>query len=541
VIQVVPAFEDDEERKWPTLGPEICDLLEERAVFGPGSLRGKPYVIDPEVRSFIYRAYQVYPKGHPKEGRRRFQRVVLSLRKGSRKTEIGAALAFVELHPEAPVRCDGFKRKGKAWVPVGRPVTDPYIPMVAYTEEQTEELAYSALYVMVTEGPDVDLFDPGLERIMRRSGDGKAVALASSPDARDGARTTFEHMDETHRFTLPRLIEAHSTMIENLTKRPLDDPWACSTTTAYQPGENSVAEREHDYAKLVMQGKVQNSRLFFFHREASAKWDLKDYDQRRDAVAEASGEVIAEWSDIDGIAARYDEPDADRTYWERVWLNRPTQSERQAFDRPLWDSLVQPFEVKRDDLIVLGFDGARFDDATALIATHVESGWQWPLGIWERDLVATEWEVDREEVEQVLEEAFETYSVWRLYADPPEWKDELKAWAAKFGEQHVQEWWTNRRRPMSYAIKNYQTAMKTRAISHNGDRVLASHIGHAVRKYLNMWDDGQRLWIIEKERPDSPFKIDGAMAGILSWEARGDAIAAGATAKRKRSRKLVTY
>jgi stage V sporulation protein SpoVS len=33
---------------------------------------------------------------------------------------------------------------------------------------------------------------------------------------------------------------------------------------------------------------------------------------------------------------------------------------------------------------------------------------------------------------------------------------------------------------------------------------------------------------LSKDRPDSPSKIDGAMAGVLSWEARGDAIAAGA-------------
>jgi hypothetical protein len=34
---------------------------------------------------------------------------------------------------------------------------------------------------------------------------------------------------------------------------------------------------------------------------------------------------------------------------------------------------------------------------------------------------------------------------------------------------------------------------------------------------------------ISKDRPDSPRKMDLAMAGTLSWEARGDAIAAGAT------------
>jgi len=49
-----------------------------------------------------------------------------------------------------------------------------------------------------------------------------------------------------------------------------------------------------------------------------------------------------------------------------------------------------------------------------------------------------------------------------------------------------------------------------------------------VRRILKMRDeDGRPLWTIYKERPDSPLKIDAAMAAILSWEARGDALTAG--------------
>lgn len=54
-------------------------------MYGPGSLQGEPYVIDPEFRAFIYRAYELFPKGHPWEGRRRFKRVGLSVRKGLAK------------------------------------------------------------------------------------------------------------------------------------------------------------------------------------------------------------------------------------------------------------------------------------------------------------------------------------------------------------------------------------------------------------------------------------------------------------------------
>ncbi|WP_333771012.1 hypothetical protein [Streptomyces sp. IBSBF 2435] len=146
---------------WPTLGGQVCQLLETYCVHGPGDLRGRQYTLDDEKRALIYRWYEVYPQGHPRAGKRRFKRAGLSVRKGTAKTELAAAVGFAELHPEGPVRCDGFDAYGQ---PVGRPVTDPYIPMVAYTEEQTEELAYGALFVMCTEGPDADLFDAGLDR-----------------------------------------------------------------------------------------------------------------------------------------------------------------------------------------------------------------------------------------------------------------------------------------------------------------------------------------------------------------------------------------
>jgi phage terminase large subunit-like protein len=532
---VVPPFEDGEAQLWPSLGPQVCDLLEERAVYGPGDLRGQDYVVDPEVRAVINRAYQVFPQGHPQAGRRRFKRVVLSMRKGSRKTEIGAALAFVELHPEGPVRCDGFDSAG--W-PVGRPVRDPYIAMVAYTEEQTEELAYAALLVMVSEGPDADLFDPGLERITRAGGEGRAVALASSPDSRDGARTTFEHFDETHRFVLPRLVEAHSVMVENLTKRPLADPWACSTTTAYQPGEGSVAEAEHEYAKLIAEGRAANSRLFFLHREASPQHDIANPDQRRAAVIEASGPVVAAWSDINGICARYDEPDVDRSYWERVWCNRIVAQNRQAFDPARWAQLANPgFAPARRDQVTLGLDGSRYRDSTALIATHAEAGWQWPIGIWERPADDGEWEVPADEVDDAVDQAFAWYTVLRFYGDPAQgWDAALARWAGKHGPRRVTAWYTDSRnlRKTATMLRAYRSAMTAGELTHSGDERYARHVANARRRDLQLVDeDGQPLWTVSKERRDSPFKIDCAMAGGLSWQARLDALAAGELRRRR--------
>lgn len=521
-VLVVPGID---ERPWPTLGRQVCDFIETHLVFGPGDLRGEPARLDPEKRALVYRMYEVFPPGHAQEGRRRFKRVALSLRKGSAKTEFAAWLAACELHPDGPVRCDGFDTHGE---PVGVGVTDPYIPMVAYTEEQSEDLAYGALRVILAYSPLADDFDIGLERILRAGGDGKAVALASAPDARDGARTTWQHFDETHRFTLPRLKEAHRTMLANIPKRKRADAWSLETTTAPAPGEGSVAEDTMDYARQVADGKIADSRLFFFHRQASDKHDLATDEGVRAAVVEASGPV-AEWSDIEGIIEQWRDPTADRAYLERVWLNRLVRASARAFDVERWRELVKPdYTVPDGELITLGFDGARYHDATAIVATHVSSGYQWLLGVWERPHGIETWEVPEHEVEAAMAAAFERWNVWRLYADPPYWETHVAKWSGQYGEARVLAWWTNRFKAMAYAIKSYVNAITAGELSHDGDAAFARHIGNACRRMLNMRDDqGVTLWVMQKERPDSVHKIDAAMAGCLSWEARCDALAAG--------------
>ena len=518
---------------WPSLGGLVCDWIEENLVFGPGDLRGMPAVLDDEKRALIWRMYEVYPKGHVQEGRRRFKRAGLSLPKGLAKTELAAWIVACELHHEAPVRCVGFDEKGN---PLGGPVTDPYIPMVAYTEEQSDELAYGALRVILEEGPLRDDFDIGIERIMRKNGDGKAVSLSTSPSARDGARTTFSVCDETHWFTLPRLVKAHQTMMANLPKRKLADAWALEVTTAPEPGTGSVAEATMDYAKAIHEGRAKDARLFYFHRQASDENDLETEEGARAAVIEASGPAAA-WRDIDAIVELWRDPTTDRSFWERVWCNRLVKSSHKAFDVEHWKKLVvKESPIKKGNLITLGFDGAQFHDSTGLVATHVETGYQWVLGAWECPFGQEEkWQVPAEEVDDVVKAAFQQYAVWRMYADPPYWQSWIAKWAGEYGEDKVVEWWTNRRKQMSYALEGFNTAITSNNLSHSGNKAHARHIGNAHRHDLPQRDEeGNGLWLIRKERHDSPYKIDIAMASVLSWEARNDAISAGANKKTKK-------
>ena len=124
--------------------------------------------------------------------------------------------------------------------------------------------------------------------------------------------------------------------------------------------------------------------------------------------------------------------------------------------------------------------------------------------------------------------AFEQFEVWRLYADPPYWQSWIAQWRKEFGEERVIEWFTTRTRQMENAIEGYDTAIKRSTLSHAGQLEMERHIANACRREVSPAQGAESaLYVITKDRPDSPNKIDYAMAGVLSWEARTDAVASG--------------
>jgi hypothetical protein len=562
---IVPALD---EVPFPTLGGLICDFIEATWTFGPGPLQGQPAVISNEKRAIIYRAYEVFPQGTIDSqgsnigGRRRFKRVGWSVRKGLAKTELLAWIALTELHPEAPIRCDGFDADGD---PVGRPVLAPYIPMLAYSKEQVEELGYGAAMAIAGDSPDADLFDITKDRIARLDERGreagKLVPLAGSPNARDGARTTFQAFDEPHRLYTPRLHEAHSTMSANLPKRPDADAWSLYVGTAGDLGQGSIQEDLHHEAEQIGQGKIKDPRIFYFHRDAGAchrgnekgatGHDLSTKAGRIAAIREATG-PDGEYGpgQFEDIAEQWTRPRADLGYLERVWLNLWVQGDRQAFDPQRVRQLVREGEtIPHGSWVTAGFDGARFRDSTAIVITDIASGLQQVHAIWERpaDLPEDEpWEVDPLEVDAAVDELFFNYDVFRWNGDPPHWLESHATWAGKYPQ--VEEWFTQRTRAMAFAIRNYQEAIRTGAVGYADLQTLAvgsktdqetlgetlvRHISAAGRRPVNIFvdtgdegedenaeqtDKGRRLFVLEKLHETRKF--DACMAAILSWEAR---------------------
>lgn len=527
-VLVVP---DLDAEPWPTLGPQVCDFMDEYGRYGPGELAGEPYHVTDDWRAWLYRAYEVYPAEHRLAGRRRFKQCYDESRKGTAKTEKAMLVAMAESHPDAPVRCDGFDAAGQ---PVGVGVRSPYIPLVSYTVEQTEDLGFNVLRFILENSPLGEDYDVGLERILlldaRGKEAGKIVPLAGSPAARDGARTTHQHFDEPHRMTLPRLMRAHSTMGENIYKRVGADAWSNYTSTAGDPSEESVARDLRQYAEAASRGEVDDPRLFFFSRFAPDDMPLETRDDVRAFLVEASGPSVAWSGDIDALVSRWFEPKTDRQYFRRVWGNQWVVGGQKAFDVAKWDALAGASPPDDGDLVTLGFAGSRWGSA-GLIGSDVVSGRQFVLQAW---VAPDAGQIAEADVDAAMVAAFERFQVWRAYVNPLGWEAAIDRWRGLFGEKRVIDWPINRPKQMSAACRLFKKAIDDGDLTHDGNVALSSDVGNCLRHNEPFEDEEQQpLWTVRRPDPDHDIAI--ANAAILSWEARGDAVAAGAT-KRKPQR-----
>ncbi|MBK9181402.1 MAG: terminase [Acidimicrobiales bacterium] len=516
---------------WPTLGGEVVDWVEAHCVHGPGDVRGQPAVVRRDVARFLWRCYEVHPRalcGRPacrcveRVGRRRYSWAVLSRIKGTAKSEVAAWVVLAELL--APVRFDGWDADG---VPVGRPVTSPYIPVAAVSEDQADDTLWGATVVVAGEGPLADVLDVGLMRIIDPLSGGEAKIVTSSSISRDGGKPSFTAADEGHLWFSRELRDMDGFLRRNLAKRPQAEPWGLSATTMFRPGQGSVAEQDWERAGMSLPAAVRERRavpwLLFDHREAGPDHDTSTDDGLRCAVADAAGD--ADWLDLDRIVEDYRR---DPESGERFWLNRRTVTSDQAVDPQVWASRTDAGRVVADrEQITLGFDGSKSDDQTWLVATTLADGWQWPVGWWAPD-GSTDSELRmRGEVRAAVAAAFARWRVVRMYADPPYWADEIAEWRGQWGDKTVLPWETYRDKAMAWAVHQWAEAIHTGTLTHSGDGPLAEHVANARRRDTRFLIDGRPGWTLQKERPGSPRKIDGAVTSVLSWRARTDALSAG--------------
>jgi hypothetical protein len=512
---------------WPSLGGTVLDWMQSYACHGPGDVVGQPLKLSQEQEREVWRLYEVYPRGHDREGRRRFHTAGLMKCKSWSKTELMALIAFAELM--GPVRCDGFDGEGS---PVARPVVDPLVLLFAWSGGQSEELAYHTLKVIAEESELADELNVTEQFVEKGDGHGVVKSMTRSPNRADGSRASWHGWDETWRWVDPAHHAIRRITEQNAAKRKDADAWNLSVTTAFTPGRGSVAE------ELAEQAKAGIAAGFYFsHRYAADSHDLETIEGREDALRDAG---TAEHMDTERIAELWDNPDFPHEELEALWLCRTVASADQVFPLDIVKERARP-EVKIDSRagnrweVFVGFDGSRTSDSTAFVCTDL-AGFQWVPYLWVRPPETPGWEVPVNEVEDAWTFLNREFRVRGALWDPRWWEVETARWEATWkGKGKAEAFHTEAYGKMSGALRAYVNAWRTGAVTYSGQRQFTEHLANA-RKYFpgRNGPDGEPIYVMTKDRRNSPHKIDVAMAGCLSWTAYLRGGAGGVKAKGSR-------
>lgn len=537
-----------------SLGWLAVAWMEYFVVHGRGDAAGMAVRHGDELTGFVVDCYAL-----DEPGKLLYDSAFYSRPKGCDKSGLGARFALFEAF--GPCRFAGYAQGGEVYEdpwglgfryvyqpsePMGRHVVQPMIRVLATEEGQTGNV-YDSIYYNLTD-EDALLSQVGADAGLTRTflpGGGEIRPSTASSASKDGGLETFVVFDETHLYNQPELRRMYNTVTRNLRKRKKTaGTWYLETTTMFAPGEDSTAEKTYELAEAIAQKRSRRQKLLYDHRWGECE-DLSREDMLRAAILEAFGEAI-EWNDVDSIVDEFYDPRKEPEDSRRYFLNARTSAGDAWMAVQLWEAAKDDtIQVLDGERIVLGFDGAVSEDSTALIGCRVSDGhlfvpeydgeptiWQKPVGPAGKD-----WSVDGEVVDAAVAAVMKQYEVVGFYADPPYWQTYVDRWGSLYGRRmRVRstqakpiEWWTTRPTAVVQAVSRLYEAIKTGQASHSNDRILTQHVLHARRRLA-----GKVGITIGKEYAKSPKKIDAAMAAILAFQCRGDAVAKGLNRKRKR-------
>lgn len=426
---------------------------------------------------------------------------------------------------------------------------------VAATSEDQSKNAWSPLLEMLREGPVLNEY-PSLEPMdsFVNLPRGRIEPITASATSREGNRPIFVSLDQTESWVHSNGgIKLAATLRRNLGKT---GGTSIESPNAYIPGLGSVAEQSAEYASRIEAGLVRDDGLLYDHREAPPETDLMDRESLRSglevAYGDSSATVSGGWVDLDRIIAEIWDPATDPQDARAYYLGQITHATDSWLSQPEWAGCASPFSIAVDeDVITLGFDGSRHrsrgvTDATALVATRLADGHMWPVRIWEQPDNVRDWWPNTTEIDATVDETFRMFRVVGFYADPAaDWRSYVAGWEARYGtmlkvaatRDHPIEWWMGGQNATKTvrATAALHSAIIHREMTHDGSSRLTAHMLNARRRT-------SRTGIqIAKDNPDSARKIDAAVAGILSWQARMDAIAARVDLTPQRSKRLVRF
>lgn len=361
----------------------------------------------------------------------------------------------------------------------------------------------------------------GAVLIRANGGKCRLEAVTSSYRSIEGKRTSFVLMNETHHWVSGgnghRMYE---TIDGNATKQ---DSRYLAITNAYLPGEDSVAERMREAYNRILEGRAADVGYLYDSVEAHPKTPLTP-EALRIVLPSIRGDAV--WLVPETIIQSVLDTTISASRSRRMWLNQIVAEEDALYSPIEWDSLGDESKLlKPGDEIVMGFDGGKTSDATALVALRVRDMCAFVLGIWERPdgPQGDSWVVPREEVDSAVHDAFRMFDVKGFFADVALWESYITEWSETYGEglavtstvgrDHIGWDMRSSQKLVTMAHERLMRSVLDSKISHDGDLTLRRHVLNARRRTNNYGLS------FGKESRDSPRKIDAYAALLLAHEA----------------------
>lgn len=579
-----------------TLGWQILKWIPENLLSDEFDDNGLPlpFVPTPEQSRFILWMYAI-----DETGRFLYREIVLQRLKGWGKDPLAAVIAAVEFI--GPCRLAGWATqdmpetsvvKGE---PFARDNPKAWVQIAAVNQDQTKNTMsiFPSLFTEkcrrkhgITAGKVVVYAHHGARRI---------EAVTSSPRALEGNRPSLVIKNETQHWLRGNEGHAMADAIErNTAKSKGGAARTLSLTNAYEPSEDSVAQREREAWEEQQAGLAMKTGVMYDTLEAPEGARLRPVfldsaGKSRDATEAETRAYLrkvlegvrgdSKWLPIenmvDSILDRKNPPSRSRRFWfnqivavEDAWLD--PEAIKAAIDplvqsarRDSSDVLRAGWLLAATDPIVMFFDGSKSDDSTALVGCRLSDGYLFTIGIWQKPAGprGETWVVDRDAVDARVDEAFDRFNIIAFWADPSHAKDSddtrwwdgmIDNWMRRYKDQLDPEFWSvksghnqhaimwdmtshDRQRMFVPAAELFVVQLEARGLDENFKPEFRIDGHPAFVAHLKNARNFPTQWgmSLMKETRDSARKIDLAVAAVGARMLRRIVLNKGMTEKKK--------
>jgi phage terminase large subunit-like protein len=275
-------------------------------------------------------------------------------------------------------------------------------------------------------------------------------------------------------------------------------------------GQDSICYTLYQYGRAIARGEQIDDSFFMAWWEPTAGAEA---DHRNPATWRESnpgfGDIV---NPEDFVSAVGKTPEAEfRTKRTNVFVT----SARTWLPAGTWDAVAAPERYPGGPpdgaRVLVGLDGSRTGDSTALIGVSVEDvPHVFVVGLWEKDPNDLNWRVPRSEVKEAIRAACRRWDVPELPWDEYGWQDAAEELR---DEDLPVETYPQSPERMGKATQGFYEAVMDRSLTHDGDPRLARHVANAVPKPTS-----RGMARIVKETPDSVRRIDGAVTAVFTLD-----------------------